>query len=785
MRRLALSWCVVGVALLATSIPAGADVFGPISLVSAGSVAGGPPQQAEYAHDAAISGNGRYVAFDGSVGGVAGVWRHDLVTGAIEQVAGGDAEMPSISETGQYVSFTTNEGMSLAAITDDRADLAPTHEAVNVYVRNMDESPSEEGAFAIVSAPNGSTEPLRYADAGKTLGASAAGRSAISANGEEVAFVTTAVSDLVGYPALEEEERARGETPSPRTPALQVAVRYLDSNTTVLVSRCYFHCEEAADEGAAEPVVGRGALGAVYPGKRLEFPSIPESGEWPGASISADGSTVAWMGEDVGEQGPALAAEALEPLYTEPLWRRIAPGSETPTERVTGGSDPENPLCVTSGETVLQSPPSPLDPCGGPFVKQTASSSAAGIWGHGPDIGDFIPQLSADGYEVAFLSQASLVSGGSGFGRGESGQESDLYVADMRPGLTRDQALTPLSEIGPEGVAYSAPIADFAISPDGQQVAFATARTQFLLASPTLVSEPATEPGLPELFDADLADGTLTRVTRGFLGGPSEQPHTTRLQEEDQYGSPPQGFGALSPSFSSDGDELAFTSTADDLVYGDGNTPPGNTPSAGPDNGSDAFLVERETFSSLPPSQSISAAPAPITEPAWRLGVSAVSRADGRVVLYVQAPGSGDLSAGAKSAVVMTGFAGASRSAHGSRSSRHSRRAAGHASSAPSRGRASKRVVDRTVAATSGSARSPAGELIVLVLKLSKPYAGLASRRDGLSASVSVMFSSPGHPMLRGSIEVSFLHKTAPAHGSAKKKSKKATKASRHGGRRS
>ncbi len=765
MKRLALSWCVVGVAMLATSVPAQADVFGPISLVSEGAIPGGVPEQAEYAHDAAISGNGRYVAFDGSVGGVRGVWRRDLAMGTIEQVAGGDAEMPSISETGQYVSFTTNEGASLAAITDGRPHEAPAQEAVNVYRRDMGASPSDEGAFAVVSAPSGSTEPLRYTSAvgaGTKVGASAAGRSAISADGNEVAFVTTAPSDLVRYPKLEEEEAALGKTPSPHTPALQVAVRYLDSDTTVLVSRCYFHCEDAAGEGAAEPVVGREALGAVYPGKTPEFPAVPESGEWPGASISADGSTVAWMGEDVGEQGPTLAAENLEPLYTEPLWRRIAPGSETPTERVTGGSDPESPACVASGESSVPNSPSPSDPCGGPFVKQTAGvSSAAGIWGHGPDIGDFIPQLSADGVEVAFLSQEGLVSGGYGVGgRGESGQESDLYVADMRPGLTRDQALTPLTEIGPEGVAFSAPIADFAISPDGRQVAFATARTQFPLATPAPVSEPAPEPGLPELFDADLADGTLTRVTHGFLGGASEEPHTTNPLEEDQYGPKPEGIGALSPSFSSNGAELAFSSTADNLVYGDGNTPPVETISAVPDDGSDAFLVERETFASQTASQSIGPAPATAAQPSWRLGVSAVTRADGSVLLYVRTPGAGALSAGAHGAVVI----GSVRS---SRPARH--RSRGTAAG----GHAARSVAERTVAATTVRVRSTAGEPVTLVLRLKRPYAALAAQRDGLSASVNVVFSSPGRPTLRGSIEVRFLRKSAPVRRSSKVKAKK------------
>ena len=319
-------------------------------------------------------------------------------------------------------------------------------------------------------------------------------------------------------------------------------------------------------------------------------------------------------GEDVGEQGPTLAAETLIPLYTEPLWRRIAPGSETVTERVTGGSDPENPACEVSGETSLPNSPSPADPCQGPFAKLASTSVVTGIWAHGTNVGDFIPRLSADGYEVAFISQAPLVSGGYGISRGGEGQESDLYVADMHPGLTRDQALTPLTEIGSLDLANSAPVDDFDISAGGQQVAFTTARTEFPLARPAFVSEPASEPGLPELFDADLADGTLTRVTHGYLGGPSEEPHTTNLQEEDQYGvSPggPQGLGALSPSFSANGEELAFASTADNLVYGDGNTPPVDNLSAVPDDGSDAFLVEPEQFTSLPTPQSIGPVPAP------------------------------------------------------------------------------------------------------------------------------------------------------------------------------
>ena len=63
-----------------------------------------------------------------------------------------------------------------------------------------------------------------------------------------------------------------------------------------------------------------------------------------------------------------------------------------------------------------------------------------------------------------------------------------------------------------------------------------------------------------------------------------------------------------------------FTSTADNLVYGDGNTPPGDAPSAASANGSDVFLVKPVAFPSLPTSQSFSPAPTMGTEPAWRLG---------------------------------------------------------------------------------------------------------------------------------------------------------------------
>ena len=230
------------------------------------------------------------------------MWRRNLASGAIEQVAGGDAELPSISEDGRYISFTSSE------------DLVPGDEAhgVNVWVRDMDPGPGEP-EYILASAVNHSSKDLTYAygasSPGEELeyGAVAAGRSAISANGQEVAFVTTTVSDLVLSTAEEDGE----EPVHVKTPAFQVAVRDIPAQETTLVSGEY---EPLAGETTDRPVSGEGRggglVGAVYPGERAASALCPPTAGWqhgpPGASISADGSTVAWMGENIGQQARML-----------------------------------------------------------------------------------------------------------------------------------------------------------------------------------------------------------------------------------------------------------------------------------------------------------------------------------------------------------------------------------------------------------------------------------------------------------------------------------------------
>jgi Tol biopolymer transport system component len=704
---LVASFVLSGLSMLGLCAGARGDVFEAISLASADG-----RQQADRAGDAAISADARFVAFDGSFRGTSGVFRRDLLTGEVATVAEGDAALPSISADGRYVSFTTT------ARLDEQND---SNGAPDVYVRDMSNPDSrpcaaardeatEPCAFALASAVNGARAGLSYSYPSPGLeearyGSTATGRSALSADGRTVAFVTTAVSNLAN------PDRPAPPPEPPETPPLQVAVRHLDTQTTELVSVLWEGGHIALSEtGQTQPVPATsisGALyGAAYPGgARLPFPS-----PYGGASISADASTVAWMGQQIAKQAPVLPAEPGMTVdattYAEPLWRRIAEGLQAPTRRVTGGGDPASAACAGSGEVAPVEPPTLSDPCQGPFDTTKAEGSGGGVWSLSPSVGNYVPQLSADGRTLAFIANAPIVESGQ-FGK-TSDFTDDLYVVDMGDGLTRARALRRLTEVAgansaePERVG---PIVDLSVSPDGSEIAFSTQRTVFPLGSPNFVSAPAAVAGAQELFDVDLANDTLTRVTQGYEGGRSE----------------PANALTGAPSFAGDGNTLAFASSAYNLVYGDGN------------GASDVFVVARKRFGAEPVQQLISPPPAgPALLPDWVLGIVARSRRDGSVALEVHVPGAGSLRAGARATV----------------RARCSGR--GHSSCPPVAGA----IVTRTVAARSQSARD-AG-LVVMTLRLSAPYASLAHRRGGLYARVSLSFRAAGHPQLRRRIGVTF-----------------------------
>lgn len=703
-------------AMCVSASPAAADVFEPIQLMSKN-----PLEQADYAHDTAISADGRYVAFDGSFGGVPGVWRRDVATGAVEAVVECQREseypcarMPSISAEGRYVSFTTT------------LQLDPAHDhnlAPDVYVRDMNSSTPcsagrAEGAaceYELASARSGSLEGLAYAYGESPAfeeglyGATASGRSALTADGRHVVFVTTAESNLAGE----------------HTPKLQIAVRDLDTHATRLVT--------VLDEGGPteRPVpLNAEGIGAVYPGGS-EFSAWAygrPASALAGASISADGSTVAWMGQELERQARLLPAERnVFPGYTEPLWRRIADGPSAPTRRVTGGGDPESAACAASGERTTAEIPTLSDPCQGPF-DPTYSEGSSGIWALGSSGGEYVPQLSANGEIVAFLSSAREIAAGEAF---TSQPSSDLYVANMKEGLTRVQSLRRLTELAGGSVgelARTGPIVDVGLSPDGTEVAFSTRRTVFPLGSPAFVSPPAAELGMANLFDADLANDTVTRVTQGFRGEAGEPAIAT----------------SGTPSFSADGNVLAFSSTAGNLVYGDGNTPLG-TP-RGLLDGSDAFIARREALLPTTAETYVSPAPpGPSIEPVWSIGATAETQRDGSVLLAVLVPAAGTLSVDASGQVPLLLTTARHRGAR----------------------RATVRTVTRTVA--SQSARELQPGVAEMTVRLAPRYAKLAMQGGGFDAVAVATFTAPGHTSVSTAIDVKFSGPPQPARRAARR----------------
>ncbi len=707
------------------------------SFTAATLVSGSPTLQADYAYDPAISADGRWVAFTGSVASVTGVYRKDLQTGTLELAAPGDASAASISADGRYLSFTTS---------DDPVTGAPTASGCSaVYVRDMSLPTGAPGAFTLASARDASEQSLTYGGSSATNGtcpgggAAAAARVALSADGRKVAFTLIGSSDLTGSPG------------AVTTPVDQIAVRDLDARQTTLVSSTL----ASQGTGAAEPVAGGAAIAGseqrngVGTGVEKDGQGDPISAST--AAISADGTTVAWMGVNIPAQTPvasppSAAGEAekygyVEPQkvdrYVEPLWRRIAAGPTAPTRRVTGGDDPSapdglGPLDLHWDSILVES----LDP--GPaygtyiaFKGFDNGSRFEDASTDGPTFDSITPQLSADGQTVALLSSAPAFGAEPTYGLGArtptAPPSANAFVVDMASGLTRTQALTPLTlwgatDFGGADLANTAPINDIALSPDGTRVAFTTTRTIFPLAPPELITPAVSSTSFAQLYEADLRSGTLALVSEGYDEGPANG---------DVYG----------PAFSGGGDTLVFASSAHNLVYGAIN--PG---------GSDVFAVSTPA-APAPVQPELAPLPtSPQATPEWRISATVSHGPKGSLLLAVSVPGAGSLSASASARVSVASTAkarGHSRSRPRARASRtQGRRAAG------ARREAHTSLVMRTVASTRASARG-AGAVQLRVLP-SQRYRASVRARYGLYATITVTFAAPGHPRLRETLQGTF-----------------------------
>jgi Tol biopolymer transport system component len=629
------------VALLAPT-PAFAEL-GPIELVSKSAT-----EQADAAAGPALSADGRYLAFRATINGVSGVFRRDLGSGELREVAGAaeigpgaDAGAPSTSADGRYVSFTTRAQLDPADDTESSS--------LDVYVADMNVLPP---TYELASARDAST----LAIGGDSV---ASPRVALDAAGRRLVFVS----------------------------GRQVYLRDLDTRATTLVSV------------ARDPLSGQMEPGVPVPGGAVV--EVPEMAGSTGAALSADGTTVAWLGAHLPAQVPLLSDErqTIEELdsvastpYDEPLWRRVADGSGAPTRRIVGGGDPLAPGCPAGGTLA--------DPaCRGPFpeidAKGAAGNLAMGWLGtQGPL--DGVPALSADGRYVALI--------------GNPTEATNVFLVDMAGGLSRAQALRQLTrqvavKPGEEGgvvnrepfVPLNGHIWDLAISANGRRVAFATARQRFPLSPPNLITAPPSQLGLVELYLLDLETESLRRVTHGEGGA-----------EEASLGpgAGANGDGASAPSLDADGHLIAFASQAANLVAGDGN------------DAGDVFLVRDGEgaragagFSISPPPRQRRAARG------RRLALSAFSLPDGDVKLIAVVPVVGRLRARALASLAV-----------GAR--------------------------PRSLAVARRKARS--GGAVAMILRLPRRYRRLARSREGIYATAHVNFRGEKGKRLRGTVQVRF-----------------------------
>lgn len=519
-----------------------------------------------------------------------GIFRYDRETGQIQLVASGNlvmteeckkghtecketdktlvrgAQNPSVSAEGRYVTFSGAQQLV--------PDAQPRKtENVEVYERDMERAPGQEGAYTLVSAQNGNEEAPAYEDAqtisGGDPGAEVWPNTSISANGEYILFRTESPSSLPS-----------GTIPS--GPPDGLFVRNVRTNTTTLVTR----------KKQGEPEEGGNAGGANGP-----------------ASISADGSTVAWLGfhapaQTVFQRGE-VAEETSGPYYMWQRWQE--PGAKT--RRITGISDPEDPEC-NPNEEINPDDPIATGPCYGPLTYPEASGGLSGV----------TPSLSANGYTVAFLANSSLRQ------YQLKANALDLFVTSMAPGVTRKAGTNELTLAvsGAQGDG-DAPITSLALSSNGTHIAFVSQRNAFVLSEPELVGSFSQEGKESELYVVDLSTDTLERAVIGLEGAELN------------------GSVLANPTISADGSTVAFASYASNLSFGDAN------------GFSNAFTATFETPSgtAAPPAGFNSAqgdfSLTGVASP--ELGLSVKRAADGDLILLVETPGAGRLTAQARGTI--------------------------------------------------------------------------------------------------------------------------------------
>jgi Tol biopolymer transport system component len=505
-----------------------------------------------------------------------GVFRYDRATRALALVADGDmysqddgtlalrgASSPSVSANGRYVAFSTAQKLVPQDTNDD----------VDVYVRDMDvpigTDRQASAAYTLVSAKSGGDVPATFAPhdpplTGRNPGADIWANTGISADGTRVVFRTSQTSDLPDHTGVD-------------TPAGQVFVRDLATKTTTLITR--------AMAGGA-----------------------PTGGATGPAVLSADGSTVVWVGGNAAPQTRFQPGENIDDTVHYYLWRRLDGAGGT--RRITGMADVDDPACAPT--TPVEPLPDVTGPCYGPLSSFEEDDT---------NLSTTPPAVSTDGYRIAFLTSGGkrpLAFNNSGL---------DLFLTDMHPGVTRKAGTVELTRDGigsdPRGTAG---IQAVAMAADGRHLVIATPRDVFLLGNLAPLGTFRSQATATELYVIDLQDKTIDRVMRAY------------------YDDDASADAGLSPTISANGALVAFTSASGNLFYGDAN------------GREDAFVATRQVpDQTKPPPDNDDPTPI-VQEP--DLDTSLKHRTDGDLDVTVRAPEAGTIVVTASSSIKKTRAAG-------------------------------------------------------------------------------------------------------------------------------
>ena len=176
----------------------------------------------------------------------------------------------------------------------------------------------------------------------------------------------------------------------------------------------------------------------------------------------------------------------------------------------------------------------------------TLEHVTVGFDGGDPDGNSFSPAISPDGQFVAFSSQAdNLVPN-------DLNAASDVFLFNR---LTNSLELVSRAATGDQGDADSGLNSSPALSAEGNFVAFASEATNLV---------PGDTNGVADVFLVDRQTDAVTRISTSELGAVEDG-------------------GSSGPAMSDDARWIAFVSSADNLVAGDGNGHP------------DVFLLDRSS----------------------------------------------------------------------------------------------------------------------------------------------------------------------------------------------